>query len=293
MATLAIRGHATRGKEVIELLEMLGGKQPSNIIVRENSFYTIEDGIIKTGVCGLGDEYYTMHTLEEFLEKFPYKVGDKVKIITSEVCVVTKAEWDDKYNRVRYVVSRECGYTGWFVTGELQPYKEQETMEELKINLSPTQWDGEQVIIPIPKGYEFAGVDDDNQQVVFEKVKPQYPKTYEECYRILYPKPDTMFYTSVSGYMYDKVRTLSHLLLCRDAYWKIAGEQMGLGKPWESNPSNEEQHRYAIYNYEGIIAKNDFWLTGVNAILVFPTEEMRDAFYDNFKELINECKELL
>jgi hypothetical protein len=26
MAKLAIRGHATRGKEVIEILEMLGGK---------------------------------------------------------------------------------------------------------------------------------------------------------------------------------------------------------------------------------------------------------------------------
>ena len=27
--------------------------------------------------------------------------------------------------------------------------------------------------------------------------------------------------------------------------------------------------------------------------LAFPTEEMRDAFYENFKELIEECKELL
>jgi hypothetical protein len=28
-------------------------------------------------------------------------------------------------------------------------------------------------------------------------------------------------------------------------------------------------------------------------LLVFPTSEMRDAFYENFKELIEECKELL
>ena len=68
---------------------------------------------------------------------------------------------------------------------------------------------------------------------------------------------------------------------------------MGLGKPWEPNPSNEEQHRYAIYNYEGTIVKNDFWLTGVNAILVFPTEKMRDAFLENFKELIKKYIHLL
>ena len=36
---------------------------------------------------------------------------------------------------------------------------------------------------------------------------------------------------------------------------------------------------------------NDF--VGGSTILEFPTEEMRDAFYENFKELINECKELL
>ena len=30
-----------------------------------------------------------------------------------------------------------------------------------------------------------------------------------------------------------------------------------------------------------------------NHLLVFPTEEMRDAFYENFKKEIEECKELL
>ena len=30
-----------------------------------------------------------------------------------------------------------------------------------------------------------------------------------------------------------------------------------------------------------------------NHILSFPTEEMRDAFYENFKDLIELCKEFL
>jgi hypothetical protein len=32
---------------------------------------------------------------------------------------------------------------------------------------------------------------------------------------------------------------------------------------------------------------------GTSCILAFPTVEMRDTFYENFKELIDECKELL
>ena len=30
-----------------------------------------------------------------------------------------------------------------------------------------------------------------------------------------------------------------------------------------------------------------------NTILAFPTKEMRDAFYENFEDLIENCKELL
>lgn len=31
----------------------------------------------------------------------------------------------------------------------------------------------------------------------------------------------------------------------------------------------------------------------MDAILVYVIDELRDAFYENFKELIEECKELL
>jgi hypothetical protein len=80
---------------------------------------------------------------------------------------------------------------------------------------------------------------------------------------------------------------------CRNAYWKIAGKQMGLGKPWEPdylNPTKEI--RYFIF-CTGISIEKGQGLFSSNKILIFPTEEMRDAFYDNFKDLINKCKELL
>jgi hypothetical protein len=79
------------------------------------------------------------------------------------------------------------------------------------------------------------------------------------------------------------------LLICRDAYWKIAGEEMGLDKPWEPaiqdtiwgiTRSKDEVEKYSCHY-------------GKTNLLEFPTEEMRDTFYKNFKDLIEQCKELL
>ena len=85
--------------------------------------------------------------------------------------------------------------------------------------------------------------------------------------------------------------SLQKLFICRDAYWKIAGEKMELGKPWEPDWTNLDQLKYCIWVDVGEFVT----MTNVRGqhILAFPTEEMRDAFYENFKELINSCKELL
>lgn len=143
-------------------------------------------------------------------------------------------------------------------------------------------------IIP-PKGYIFK---DENgnvinaTKIVLEKKKREYPKTYEECCEIL--SASTACW---GGYKCGVLGVLQKLLICRDAYWKIAGEEMGLGKPWEPDWSDNYQKKWTINFYQ-----NEINLTnGPNAhfVLAFPTEEMRDVFYENFKELIESCKELL
>lgn len=79
--------------------------------------------------------------------------------------------------------------------------------------------------------------------------------------------------------------------MCRDAYWKIAGEEMGLGKPWEPDYKKE---RYIICRYIDEIVKG-YRQAGLieHFIFEFPTEEMRDAFKKNFGPDIEICKELL
>ena len=121
------------------------------------------------------------------------------------------------------------------------------------------------------------------------KKKKEYPKTYEECINILGGAP----IIDINTYYYEKqLKTLYKLLICRDAYWKIAGEEMGLGKPWELSIGTPIYYIY--YNRTLGTIKKDYAddIQG-NVILAFPTEEMRDAFYENFKELIETVKELL
>ena len=65
---------------------------------------------------------------------------------------------------------------------------------------------------------------------------------------------------------------------------------MGLGKPWEPDWSIYE-HKLCLGTDKDKVIEE--CVTTGNRILAFPTEEMRDAFYENFNNLIEYCKELL
>ena len=65
---------------------------------------------------------------------------------------------------------------------------------------------------------------------------------------------------------------LTKLLICRDAYWKIAGEEMGLGKPWKPNWTNNDEFKFVIGVCENKITKN--YSKIAQYVLAFPTEEM-------------------
>ncbi len=94
----------------------------------------------------------------------------------------------------------------------------------------------------------------------------------------------------ILGYYGTLLSYFQQLLICRDAYWKIAGEQIGLGKPWE--PDSVEIFGIFYNRLEDEIEFQDVY-SGANSTLEFPTAEMRDAFYKNFNDLIEQCKKLL
>ena len=76
MAKLAIKGHPTRGDEVIEILKMLGGKNIHNYGGIFNECYAINNNKICTIYTNVAKiDNYTIFTLEQFEEKYPYKIG--------------------------------------------------------------------------------------------------------------------------------------------------------------------------------------------------------------------------
>ena len=87
----------------------------------------------------------------------------------------------------------------------------------------------------------------------------KYPKTYSACLNILDNNGNSQV---CIGYRSDDLSKLQKLLICRDAYIKL-----------------DNTNRPCIY---GIGVNID----GANIELKFPDEEMKNEFYNNFKEML-------
>jgi hypothetical protein len=126
-------------------------------------------------------------------------------------------------------------------------------------------------------------------KIVLEKKKKEYPKTFLGCCDVL--GIEDLISRGVNGYRSELLDAFQKLLICRDAYWNIAGEEMGLSGSWKPDFASCKS-KYAITYYNNVVSRYSE-VDYDSTILVFPTEEMRDAFYEAFKEDIEYCKELL
>ena len=104
---------------------------------------------------------------------------------------------------------------------------------------------------------------------------------------------ETKKLTIPDGYEFDRVkgnevilcnaiRSLCYLICARNVWWK----QLGWKPDWNSSDG-----KWSIYNSNDDVRFGTF--VNNNAILAFPTEEVRNQFYGAFKNLIEEAKELL
>ena len=158
-----------------------------------------------------------------------------------------------------------------------------------------TDFEYEGLEYTLPEGYIFK---DENgnvinaTKIVLEKKKKEYPKTYKECCKVLgYDDRET--YCVCHTYANERLfESLYRLKVCRDAYWKIAGDEMGLDKPWEPDwKKQDKKYIISVFNDTVIYFENETYDS--NTLLAFPTEEMRDAFKENFDPDIEICKEWL
>ena len=221
-----------------------------------------------------------------------YKVGDKIRlkgtdstgtvidIIRNQLVIILSdgskiVEWPENVVLIEGLVEEE----------EIEFTEEDKYWCDIMSESDPTTY-------VLPQGYQFKNENGDvinASKIVLEKKKPKYPKTYEECCKAM--KCDAWFEMNTC-YHGPELCALYKLLICRDAYWKIAGEEMGLGKSWEPDWSNPDHDSYpTITKCGGKVIRTTIYTH--DCLLAFPTEEMRDAFYEHFKDLIEECKELL
>ena len=366
---LAILGHKTRSEEVIELLKMLGGRDVFGFsCTKTDQFFHVSpnDGYVywDYNEPSIVENKFEVFTLEKFLEKFPFKVGDFVRIPEYESEVrICKMKWTS-FSDIDYLVYRNDDEE-WYTAKELLEYNDhpnktrdckkcglgfgsvrcfdkdcphntpkpksyavglkdgkvidcncitnkktdmnknnREVINMTKETITPTPDITANVIdknncdIACPDGYEFY---DENGNLIGNKVmmrpkKPKYPTTYNDCCDILgfknRNKTVIQFLNSCDLYDAELMTKLSMLKVCRDAYWKIAGEEMGLDKHWEPDWSSFSEGTYpTITKCNGRIIKTSIYTN--DRFLAFPTEEMRDAFYENFNNLIEYCKEFL
>ena len=189
-----------------------------------------------------------------------YKIGDRVRFKSLDWYNENKDEYgniDINHDFTFYADRRKyCGKVvtisevfdiGYSVKEDNDEYYWTDEMieglveEETKPNVieeAKTYWDSIKDAWICPEGYIFK---DENgnvinaTKIVLEKKKKEYPKTYEECEKVLRYDSHRLnnMGVTVQGYKWELIRAFQILIICRDAYWKIAGDEMGLGKPWE------------------------------------------------------------
>lgn len=345
---LAIKGHPTRGKEVVELLEMLGGVNSDEVYGNLPNNWDVNYYIFKDGVISVSEDkilikkQFEIFTLEEFLEKYPFKVGDKVyiKVDPNANClgsekiygVIESAVWVEKFG---YVVYKLKDNSGIFYREELHSYEEVDMKDNKLFGTVNNSVETKSYTVSLKDGKIIDNSIDTSQFIQIGKTvavcfntenyenevelklgdyeiivrdgktyavlkKPKYPIIYEDCCKVMginyrtqlsYTNPDVERGNTYLTKEKQLLDSFMRLRICRNAYWKIAGEEMGLDKPWGPDWTDAGESKYCIVNKEGIIDK---WIQKtIYKTLAFPTEEMRDAFYENFKDLIEQCKKLL
>ena len=237
---------------------------------------------------------------------YPYKIGDRVILKGNNRCAtITDLKYNSWGNLSYYIkIDNDKDISIDYPTELLLPYDNM-----IEISSEKIEKDHEDKIFSegydqgyedgqhdmnewvLPEGFQFK---DENgniinaQKIVLEKKDNGYPKTYEECCKVLCKYADMTY-----GYKKYVLHTLQMLLVCRDAYWQIAGQEMGLDDPWEPDYKNPDIDLYVIINIYNQVEKAKYGYGFQHCVLTFPTEEIRNAFYENFKKEIEICKELL
>lgn len=260
---IAIQGHPTRGKEVIQILESLGGINRMNLEGHfTNYFYYISSGSNTIAWTCIRSEYFKVYTLEESEKEFPFKIGDKVTIagLPDFPKTITKIEWD--CDEILY--SFEGLVNTWFGAKALKKF---EMKEERNITLTlekAKEW--------YKKGGELKEI---ALQAFTDKELNPLPRSWEEFCR-KYEFTCLSIRYSNFPLKYDALFKLEQLRDC----WR---------QGWE--PIWDVSQKYCIYFSHNEIGVR--MCTNASRFLTFPTREMAEEFLECFRDLIEKAGDLI
>lgn len=230
-----------------------------------------------------------------------YKVGDKVKIRSLDWYNANKNENGNItfYRNFTYIMSYYCGKIAKIINVKDKSYSINldnglyswtDEMFEENIN------DMETKEIIIPQGWEIDKVDDN--KILLKRSKKELPNRWEECIakikdlECIDSNGDIDEVDFNFGIIYDHVNdvpkglgkpilALMQLLVCREVY----------RQGWKPDWTNGDENKYCIINDIDKITKITCLFN--SKVLSFQSKEIRNKFLENFKDLIEEAKELI
>ena len=265
---IAIKGHLKRGREVIQLLESLGGINKWNHTGGcVNDAYYIDhcNNIYSFGISGYhGDR--KIYTLEAFEKEFPFKIGDKVtttgtshpKIITG----ITDTQWGLRYviSEIKFPDSKEMPHIS-----QISLYKEMKEERNITLTLDKAkEW--------YKKGGELKEI---ALQAFTEKELNPLPRSWDEfCRKYEFSCLSTRY--SNFPLKYDALFKLEQLRDC----WR---------QGWEPIWDCSEKWCIRLWGNELGVGV----ATHIARFLTFPTNEMAREFLECFRDLIEKAKDLI
>jgi hypothetical protein len=149
-----------------------------------------------------------------------------------------------------------------------------------------------EIKIECPEGFEIDKEKSTFEKIVFKKKEKSLPKSWiefaklQECNHTFHLGCEILNYNGYSSvFVPDKYATaiaeLNKLIRLRDYY----------NDGWEPDWKNQHQDKYSIITIGNSIIKDCTWCR--RCILSFKDKETRNEFYNNFKDLIEQAKELI
>ncbi len=296
---IAIQGHKSRGHEVIQILESLGGKKRDDLTGRMfTQYYFINyNGDIDLNLkVNLFD--YKFYTLEEFEKEFPFKIGDEIRDCSdNEIGTITDLLFID--NMLVYNVDFVNSGQAFMPTEQLKYHKEMQEERNITLTLEKAkEW--------YKKGGELKEI---ALQAFTDKELNPLPRSWEEFCKNNPIQDHEAFINYANGY----------ITMCKEC----AGSGLGI---WTRKPEKDrckcvsqksaeahlammqlEQLRNCWWNgWEPIWDCSEKWCirlwgnelgvglaTHISRFLTFPTNEMAREFLECFRDLIEKAKDLI